>query len=62
MAYQYVTVLLPWVQAPQSKEHAWTERINAVAAEGWRLVAINDEVLKSNTTRSYATFEREVDS
>lgn len=58
MPYQYVTVKMPWTQPGQNKEDVWTERINAVAAEGWRLVSINDETFKGGTS-SYATFERE---
>jgi hypothetical protein len=59
MPYQYVTVKMPWVQLGANKEAAWTDRLNAVAAEGWRLVSINEEVIKNGVT-AYATFEREV--
>lgn len=50
---QYVTVALP--SGPGSREDAWTSRLNAVAAEGWRLVTIN-----GSTNGHFATFERDV--
>jgi len=59
MAYQYVVVKMPFVQPPKTEEDAWTERINAVANEGWRLVAVNEKVMKGFTSH-FATFEREV--
>lgn len=55
--YQYVTVKMPFAQG--NVETVWTERINAVAREGWRLVSISDHPGNGITT-SYATFEREV--
>ncbi len=57
MVYQYVTVKMPFEEG--DKDTVWTERINAVAAEGWRLVSINVTVQK-NFSQNYATFEREV--
>ena len=38
MAYQYVTVKMPFSQG--AEEDSWTERLNAVASKGWRLVTI----------------------
>ena len=61
MAYQYVVVKMPFVQPPQTEEQVWTDRINAVAREGWRLVALNDKTVKSYV-QTFATFEREVES
>lgn len=61
MGYQYVVVRMPFVQPPATEESVWTERLNAVAAEGWRLVAISDKAAKGFTTH-FATFEREVPS
>lgn len=58
--YQYVTVKMPWMMPGSNKEQLWTERLNAVAAEGWRLIAINDEIVKGGVTGTFATFEREV--
>lgn len=55
--FQYVTVKMPWTKG--DIEAAWTERINAVAREGWRLVTISDHPGNGIVT-SYATFEREV--
>ena len=37
----------------------WTERLNAHAAEGWRLVALTVDQYKGGST-TFATFEREL--
>jgi hypothetical protein len=37
MAYQYVAVRMPAADNPQKAEEVFTERLNAVAAEGWPL-------------------------
>ena len=61
MAYQYVVVRMPFEQTPQGAEEAFTERLNAVAAEGWRFVGWTS----ANVGKSpwpLATFEREVES
>lgn len=59
MTYQYVTVKMPFVEGGANRETVWTDRLNAVAAEGWRLVTITADSQRSHTT-AYATFEREV--
>ena len=58
MAYQYVTVRMPLAQ-DKDREQVWTDRLNAVAAEGWRLVTITENTGKGFTVH-LATFEREV--
>lgn len=58
MPFQYVTVKLPMPWPSTEKEGAWTDRLNAVALEGWRLVTISGDVIKG-TAHHYATFERE---
>lgn len=55
MGYQYVVVRLP---AFVDEEEVWTARINAVAADGWRLVTITTTDKKGLVT-ALATFERE---
>ncbi len=55
MSYQYVVVRLP---AFVDEEEVWTARINAVAADGWRLVTITQKEVKGLIT-ALATFERE---
>jgi len=57
MNHQYVTVELKYVSG-KTGELAWTERLNAVSAEGWRLVTINSVPFKGGSSH-YATFERE---
>jgi len=57
MAFQYVTVRLPSMSEGQ-REDQWTARMNAVAADGWRLVTISEDPGKGFTSH-YATFERE---
>ena len=57
MPYQYVTVMMPYAQG--TKEGVWTDRLNAVAADGWRLVSMDGDTVKGFTTM-YATFEREI--
>lgn len=59
--YQYVTVTLPTAYPPQTEETVWTERINAVATQGWRLVTITEKPGKG-IAYFFATFEREVES
>jgi hypothetical protein len=54
--YQYVVVKMPTFQ---DEEQAWTARLNAVAAEGWRLITITTKDFKGGMT-AFATFEREV--
>ena len=55
MSYQYVVVKMPGFQ---DEETAWTARINAVAADGWRLVTITTKDFKGGSS-AFATFERE---
>lgn len=55
MSYQYVVVRLP---SFVDEEDAWTARLNAVAADGWRLVTITT-VDKKGLSTPLATFERE---
>lgn len=57
MAFQYVTVAMPWSEGQY--EQAWTERLNSVAGQGWRLVTITAMPVKTYTY-ALATFEREV--
>ena len=59
MPFQYVTVKMPTPYPSTEKEGAWTDRLNAVAKEGWRLITISEDVGKGFTSH-YATFEREV--
>jgi hypothetical protein len=54
--HQYVVVKMPFSQG--GEEDAWTERINSVASQGWRLVTMTSRIDKSGTT--FATFEREI--
>ena len=54
--HQYVVVKMPVTQG--GEEETWTDRINSVASQGWRLVTITSRMDKSGTT--LATFEREV--
>jgi len=61
MAYQYVVVRMPAADNPQKAEEAFTERLNAVAAEGWRFVGYN-QVTANKWSFVLATFEREVES
>lgn len=60
--FQYVTVKMPFVQPPASEEQVWTDRLNAVAREGWRLVSLNDRPYGKGYTATFATFEREIES
>jgi hypothetical protein len=60
MTFQYVTVKMPWSKDPV--EGVWTTRLNQVAAEGWRLICINQQDFKGGASSYYATFEREVPS
>lgn len=60
--FQYVTVKMPFVQQVGTEEQVWTDRLNAVAADGWRLVSINDRSIKGGYVQTLATFEREVES
>ncbi len=55
--YQYVVVKMPGISAD---EEAWTERLNSVAEQGWRLVTITTKEFKGGGMSAYATFEREV--
>lgn len=55
--YQYITVKMPFSNG--SEEDIWTERLNQVAAEGWRLVTISMKDYKGGSS-AFATFEREV--
>lgn len=59
--FQYVTVQLPTAYPPQTEEQVWTERLNAVAAEGWRLVTISEKPGKG-IAYYFATFERDLPS
>ena len=61
MAYQYVVVRMPFQETPTGAEEAFTERLNAVAAEGWRFVGYN-QVTANKWSFVLATFEREVES
>jgi len=59
MAYQYVAVRMPAADNPQKAEEVFTERLNAVAAEGWRFVGYA-QVAANKWSFVIATFEREV--
>ena len=54
--HQYVVVKMPFAQGVE--EDTWTERINSVASQGWRLVTITPRM--DNSGYTFATFEREV--
>lgn len=58
VGYQYVAVNLSSMASQKTRDREVTEQLNAVAAEGWRLVSI----LPSESLRTAcAIFEREVD-